>query len=264
MRLFLASLVLHNFFMTATPAQAGQERRISRGPAQVMSPTNTLETRSVNEIKNLFSKTMTAKDLLKKIDNKIPTHTQQFLMQKSSPVSNETFTIEKFGSNEFLVKTDSMLALVAVEDLEQGRFQINRKSVQIDIKAPADQIWRTLSQQLNIKEKVTLFEALFLEQAQAMNFMGLLLGVAIIGVIAYMYNQSNCSQYESYASQCDLAQANPGAVDGSNLYYQARTFDSSWTNLSMGCSDAKEKVRSCIPALSNRLNSNSSTTAVVQ
>ncbi len=260
MKIFFATLVLHNFFMSV-PALAKPFPETSPG-------TLPREARAVAALGSLLSKEMSAHQFISKVRSQLPEVSSTFLKTKADilkkTTETHTFRIEKMGQREFLVKTDGQMAYVVVEDLEKGLFQINRKTVKLNFKASPEVLWKTIQTALNIPEKVSLFETLFLERAHAFNFMGALLGVALIGIIGYMYNQSNCSQYDSYASQCELASQNPGAVNTAELYYQARTFDSSWTNLSLGCGGSKERVRSCIPSLGSQINTQSRAPGAVQ
>jgi hypothetical protein len=278
MKLFLATLVLHNFFMStpgafasekhgramASVKERGKPSRAQRGPAQVMEPESTKESRAMDELRPFYSKAVSGSDLLGKIQGKIPENLNAFLKGKLSFVKNESFSIEKMGQKEFLVKTNSMMAHIYIDDLDQGRFQINRQTVNLDFKANPEVLWKKLNLALNIQEKTSLFELLLLERAHAFGFAGLLLGLAVVGLIGYMYNQSNCSQYDSFASQCALAQSGSQAVNTADLYYEARSFDSSWSTLALGCSSSKEQVRACIPRLSNQINTTRSSSLTVQ
>lgn len=258
MRLLLTALVLHNsFFFSPTYANT----KSSRKPASEPSSKN-LESRAIKELDPLTGKRLTVSEFLARIQSKTPINQLNLIRDKSVRIKEGTFWIEKSGSQDFIIKTESSQVRVTLEDYEKGIFKLNGRTHTLSIKSKPEVLWKEISQALSLSSKTSLFQVLFIEEAQA-NWMGLLLGVALVGLIGYMYNQSNCSQYDAYAAQCDLATASPGSVNTADLYYNARSFDESWFNLSLGCSGSKEKVRSCIPRIGGQINS-SSTGATVQ
>lgn len=257
MRLLLTALVLHNSFIFS-PAYAGSSKS-SRGPANESK--SRLEIRAVGELAAMTGKKISVSEFLTRIQTKTASSQFNFLRDKAVGIKDGAFFIEKSGPQEFWIKTETSQARVSLEDFEKGIFKVNGRTHTLNIKAKPDVLWKEVSQALNISTKTSLIQILFLEEAQA-NWMNLILGVALVGLIGYMYNQSNCSQYDSYAAQCDLQQVSPGSVSTADLYYNARTFDDSWFNLSLGCSASKEKVRSCIPRLGGQINSSTSTATV--
>lgn len=257
MRLLLAAIVLHNSFILS-PALARDKQSRTLASTKV-----SLEARAVGEISNLTGRKFTVSDFLSKIQSQTQPQQFNFLREKAVGIKEGAFSVEKTGVQEFTVKTEAQIVRISIEDFEKGLFKINGRQTSLNVKAKPEVLWKEVSQALNLQTKTSLFQILFLEQAHAINWMGVLLGVAVVGVIGYMYNQSNCSQYDAYAAQCDLAQVSSSSVNTADLYYNARSFDDSWFNLSLGCSASKEKVRSCIPNLANTINGNS-TTATVQ
>lgn len=184
-----------------------------------------------------------------------------FLEAKSKSHKLHSLQISWLDRNHFVIEVLGQKTQVKVLDFKDHQFQINGKTVVLNPKHHPDRLIAELEKILQPSRKTSWLEIALGEKAHAFNMVTMLVGLLVVGLIGYMYNQSNCSQYDSYAAQCDSA-LRGGGGNVADLYYNARTFDDSWFNLSLGCSESKAKVQSCIPSLGSKINSGSTALTV--
>lgn len=184
-----------------------------------------------------------------------------FLEAKTKTHKLQTLQIAWLDRNLFTIQILGQKTQVKVLDFQDHQFQINGKTVVLNPQHSPDRLIAELEKVLQPSRKTTWLKIALGEKAHAFNMATVLVGLLVVGLVGYLYNKSNCSQYDSYASQCDLA-LKGGGGGVADLYYNARTFDDSWFNLSLGCSESKAKVQSCIPSLESRINSGSTALTV--
>lgn len=229
------------------------------GPQRKVASTANAEQSAIQDFaKDFPNKKMKVSELLKKLENKVPTNYLDALKEKAKPVQNESLEFEVLGGNKVVFKAQGNEAVVEVVSLGEGRFKINNRAATLDFKQKPEFILEDIEALLPRKDARHPLMILFMPEAEA--FWGWVLGIGIAGLGLYMYNNNNCEKYRNYANQCTLIMNNNvSTANFAGLYYDIRKHDDGWFNLSMGCSTEKATVRACRTYLEGRLNGSSTT-----
>lgn len=224
-----------------------------------VASTATPEASAVQDFTKAFpNKKVKISDLIKRLEKKVPENYIEALREKAKPVQNETLEFEMLGGNKVVFKAQGNEAVVEVLSLAEGRFKVNNRTTTIDFKLKPEYLLEDINALFPQKTAMNPIMLLFLPQAEA--FWGWVLGIGVAAFGLYMYNSSNCETYKNYAAQCTMIMNNNvTTANFAGLYYDIRKHDSSWLNLSLGCSSEKATVRSCQTYLEGRLNGTSST-----
>lgn len=241
--IILSFLILHTAFAS-----------FASGPNRKVASTATDEVKAVEDFTKAFpSKKMKISELMKKLEGKIPENYLEMLKEKTKSLQNESLEFDTLGTNKVVFKAQGNEAVVEVLNLAEGQFKVNNKVTTLDFKTKPEYLMMDVEAMFPKQGARHPIMVLFLPEAEA--FWGILLGVAVVGGLAYMYNNSNCEKYKNYATQCSFVQGNNVSNAGlAQLYYNIRSHDSGWFNLSLGCSSEKATVRSCQSYLETRLN----------
>lgn len=224
-----------------------------------IASTTSPEAGAVQDFTKAFpSKKIKLSELIKRLEKKVPENYIEALREKAKPVQNETLEFEQLGGNKIVFKSQGNEAVVEVLSLDEGRFKVNNRATTIDFKLKPEFLLQDIEALFPQKTAMNPILLLFLPQAEA--FWGWVLGIGVAAFGLYMYNSSNCEKYKNYAAQCTMIMNNSVAnANFAGLYYDLRKHDSSWFNLSLGCSSEKATVRACQTYLEGRLNGTSAT-----
>lgn len=244
--------ILLSFLIVHTSLFSFAGRKTASAPANA-------EVGAVQDFTKAFpNKKIKISDLIKRLEGRVPENYIDALKEKAKPVQNETLEFDLLGGNKVVFKAQGNEAVVEVLSLEEGRFKVNNRTTTIDFKLKPEFLLQDIDALFPQKTSMNPIMLLFLPQAEA--FWGWVLGLGVAAFGLYMYNSSNCEKYKNYANQCTLIMNNQVAnANFAGLYYDLRKHDSSWLNLSLGCSSEKATVRACQTYLEGRLNGTSST-----
>jgi len=222
------------------------------GPIRRAASTTSEEVQAVQGFAKAFPhKKIKVSDLIKKLEGQVPANYIEMMREKAKPVMNETLEFEALSGNKVVFKAQGNEAVVEVLNLEEGKFKVNNKTATLDFRLKPEFLWSDVDSLFKKQDARHPLMILFLPEAEA--FWGWVLGIGVVGLGLYMYNRSNCEKYRQYANSCTIAMnttSNVGLVD---LYNNILKHDSSWLNLSMGCSSEKASVRMCMSTLKSRL-----------
>lgn len=248
LRILFSLLILHASLVSfSVPALAKNTRKVA---STAIAPTG------LQDFAQTFpSQKVKVSELLKNLEGKVQPNYLEVMRENTKPVMNEVLDFEVMNGNKIVFKAQGNEAIFEIVNLNEGQFKINNKSVTLDFKSNPDQLWKDISGLLPQKTAASPVMMMLLPKAHA--FWGWALVAGLFGVGLYMYNKSNCSDFEKLDARCRSAQSGNQSNEALGaLLTDVRKANDGWLNIAWGCSTVKSAVKSCQSYLESKLYSN--------